>query len=206
MLQCGSWRFGLSRNESTAAAPGHAADQDIDATSSARLDALNIQNPPIKFIEMTPRGNPDKPCEGTTRPSFRAIFQRPSRPPVFHSDHHFIRANGQTLRHSRFEQIFHLPIHFLSSSGQEIRCHCRAALQNNSGSAQDFRRTAAHTAAQRRRTGRSRACARAAFLHRHRTQSTQMNDAPTADTIVFANRMAARRGNRARVTVARFAC
>ncbi|MGZ2749550.1 hypothetical protein [Burkholderia stagnalis] len=81
----------------------HAADQDIDATTSARFDALNIQNQSIKFIEMTPHGNPDMPCEGMARPIFRAMLQRTAHRSVFHSGKHFNRSNGSAAPHSRFE-------------------------------------------------------------------------------------------------------
>ncbi|WP_196492648.1 hypothetical protein [Burkholderia stagnalis] len=81
----------------------HAAGQAIDATSYARFHALNIQNPLIKFIEMTQCGNPDMPCVDAGLPGFRAIFQRPARFPVFHSEDHFNRPNGATAAHALYE-------------------------------------------------------------------------------------------------------
>ncbi|MBN3820682.1 hypothetical protein G3N57_30850 [Paraburkholderia sp. Se-20369] len=150
----------------------HAAVHHADATSFARVDDLNIQNPPIKFIEMTPRSAVDKARRrcgsaglsgnistigaqvGTSfRKSFKSGEWSGSTPFGIRLNIPFSRCLFTPAADREFDAIaarhFRTIQDWLRTFGARLR-----TLQCSDGA-----------------PARSRPCAPAALPHRHRTQS-----------------------------------
>ncbi|WP_155636411.1 hypothetical protein [Burkholderia stagnalis] len=102
-----------------------------------------------------------------------------------------------------------LPMHSYSSREPAIPRRCRAVLRFRFRTIQVLRRTFGGRPRTLQHsdgtTARSRRCAPAAFLSPTPDLPTQMNNAPTADTIAFDSGIAARHDRRARAMAARFA-